>query len=200
MRRGKHSAGWNKSLVLILALALVITAVVGGVVAFMKANTGSVNNSFTSAFVSTQVNEEFDGNTKADVTVENTGTTRAYIRATIVVTWQSEDGSTVFGMPPVAGTDYVITQNNTDWVLGADGFWYYTKPVAADHETGNLIDSLMLGENANVPDGYSLHVEILSSGIQSIPDTTVEDMWSNDKTTVTVGTGDVLSITDTVTP
>ena len=191
MTHGKHSAGRNKALVLILALALVVTAVIGGVVATLIANTDTVENSFTSASVSTLVNESFDGTTKTNVTVTNTGSTRAYIRAAIVVTWQDASGN-VYGFAPVAGTDYVMTQTDTDWVLASDGFWYYTNPVLAGAETGNLIDRLVLVDNANVPEGYSLHVEILSSGIQSIPESTVTTHWSSGVSAI--GENDVLTI------
>ena len=40
------------------------------------------------------------------------------------------------------------------------------------------------------PDGYFLNVEIIGSGIQSVPDSVVESVWSNEKVDVKVETKD----------
>ena len=78
---------------------------------------------------------------------------------------------------PVAGTsendgDYriIYTDYSADaspkWVEGADGFYYWTAPVAPKGATDNLIESVEPKGN-NAPEGYSLCVEILGSAVQA---------------------------------
>ena len=76
------------------------------------------------------------------------------------------------------GTDYSITfAKNTNWIRGADGYYYYKLPVDPQVSTGVLIEECKLQNNASVPDGYHLSVEIVASAIQSAPDSVVQSMW-----------------------
>lgn len=85
------------------------------------------------------------------------------------------------------GTDYSITlAENTKWIQGADGYYYYQLPVAPQGSTGVLIEECELLKNASVPDGYHLSVEIVASAIQSAPDSVVQSMWH-----VTVANGEI---------
>ena len=158
-----RSGKWRKPTVLLVS-ALLIGCV--------------VTNTFQPTNVSTQVVETLENGVKKDVKIKNTGSTAAFIRAAVVVTWQSADGK-VYGRAPVADTDYTIMFNQTDWKLADDGFWYYKSAVDAGETTGNLIDSCALAGGATVPDGYTLHVEILGSGVQSVPEGVVCDVWSS---------------------
>ena len=98
--------------------------------------------------------------------IQNTGDINAMIRASIVVTWKNADGE-IYGRAPVAGTDYEMVLDLTNgWSKSSDGFYYWNKPVAPDAFTGVLITSCTAIES-NVPDGYSLNVEIIASGIQA---------------------------------
>ena len=130
--------------------------------------------------------------------VKNTGDTTAFIRAAINVTWMkdAEAGTkynagdqTVSAKVPVKDTDYSITfAKNTNWIQGADGYYYYKLPVAPQGSTEVLIEECKLLENASVPDGYHLSVEIVASAIQSAPDSVVQSMWH-----VTVEDGKITS-------
>ena len=66
---------------------------------------------------------------------------------------------------------------NSGWLRGADGYWYYTIPVAPGASTGALIDECELMPGAEVPEGYHLAVEIISSAIQSSPAAVVQGKW-----------------------
>lgn len=159
-------------------LILAVVLAIGGTLAYIIANTVSVENKFTPGEVRCEVVEQFEEphKVKSDVKIKNTGNTAAYIRATYVVTWQKENG-TVNGKMPVAGTDYTIEfAENSGWEKIGD-YWYYTSPVAAGGETGVLIASCKLAEGAAVPTGYHLSVEIIASAIQSEPDTVVAEKW-----------------------
>lgn len=177
-RRQKAKRVGSGFVLLILAVVLAI----GGTLAYIIANTVSVENKFTPGEVRCEVLEDFDKITnfdkitKSNVRIKNTGNTAAYIRATYVVTWQKEDG-TVNGKMPVVGTDYTIVfAENSGWKLIGD-YWYYTSPVAAGGETGVLIASCKLAEGAAVPTGYHLSVEIIASAIQSEPASVVAEKW-----------------------
>ena len=176
----------GKSIALLVSLVLIIGVIVGGAIAFLMDTTGPVNNQFTPSKVTTEVVEDItsDPTKKQDVKIQNTGDTEAWIRAAVVVTWQDKDGN-VYGKAPVEGSDkdYTIFYNiRSDvkadcWVEGNDGFYYWTSPVAANGQTGDLIKSCTY--KANAPDGYSLTVEIIGSGIQSKPANVFNTEWAS---------------------
>lgn len=166
----------KRTVVLLVSLLVLVGAAVGGTLAWMTAQTDPVVNKFEPANVSTEVKENFDGTTKSNVYIENTGNVDAYIRAAVVITWQDAKGN-VYGTVPVKGTDYTITDpSNTSWVTGDDGFYYHKSPVKAGESTGVLIEKCEAVEG-KAPDGYTLHVEILGSGIQSLPCTAFNKAW-----------------------
>ncbi len=171
----------NKSKLLIISVIILMLAIVSTVtIAFIIDKTEPVNNTFNYATVSCKVNEEsFDGNVKKNVTIENTGEVESYIRAKVVVTWMSEDGTKVTAAKPQENTDYTILySNNQNWQLGSDGYWYYTLPVNIGNSTDTLIESSSLIETANVPNGFYLSVEIVGSAIQSTPVSAVTEKWN----------------------
>lgn len=199
----------KRAVALLVSLVVGLTAAVGVTLAYIFTNTDALENIFTTAQVSCAVVEKLDGvqqngvtasrpsgfDIKSDVKIQNTGNTDAYIRVAVVVTWKSlTDNSTVLAQKPVEGTDYTVSWNlsSTGWVLGADGYYYYTSDVVPNGCTVNLINSCT-PVPANVPDGYFLSVEIVASAIQSAPDSVVGN-WSNEKVTVT-GDDGTLTVT-----
>lgn len=174
----------TKPTALLVSLLLILSVTVGGTLAFLLTRSGPVENTFTPSTVTTSVVEDFDGNVKKEVQIKNTGDTAAYIRAAVIITWQDGDGN-VYGQKPAEGTDYTITWFDDDvdtandyWKQAADGFYYWTKPVAATDSTGYLImECKPVADKA--PAGYSLCVEILGSGIQSQPTTVVTTEWDS---------------------
>ena len=180
----------KKSVALLVSLVLVLGAAVGGTIAWMFDQTEAVTNTFTVATVSTDVEEDTTGGVKSNVKIKNTGDIPAYIRATVVVTWQDEDGN-VYGKAPEERTDYRISYNTSDqadpvgkWTKAADGFWYWSKPVAAKALTGELITRCEPVEG-KTPEGYGLNVEIIGSGIQAMPADAVKEAWASGVSGVT---------------
>lgn len=177
---------------LLVSLLLVLGVAVGGTVAFLSTRTDSKENTFTPSKVTCEVTETFNNNVKSQVAVKNTGDTTAFIRAAINVTWMSNQDAanqTVSAKVPVKDKDYSITfAKNTNWIQGADGYYYYKQPVDPQGSTGVLIEECKLQENASVPDGYHLSVEIVASAIQSAPYSVVQSMWH-----VTVEDGKITS-------
>jgi hypothetical protein len=175
----------GRTIALLASLLLLICVTIGGTFAFLMDTTGPLQNLFNPAKVTTEVAETRSGTTKSNVYITNTGDTEAWIRAAVVITWQNYKGE-VYGQKPVTnpecnhencGCDYKITWGS-GWLEGKDGFYYCTSPVAANGgKTGDLIDHCTY--KANAPDGYSLTVEIIGSGIQSEPERVFNDEWKS---------------------
>lgn len=157
----------QKKTLLIGSLALILAITIGGSIAYLLASTEEVSNTFTAATLTTEIDEEIDGNVKNNVKVINKGNIDAYIRAVVVITWQNEEGE-VWGTKPVEGMDYEITWTCDNWFKASDGFYYYKDPVAPGDSTKILFTGCQLKENVTPPNGYSLNVEIIGSGIQAL--------------------------------
>lgn len=169
----------TKQPVALVALLLLLCCTVAGTLAYLVTNTDPVTNTFTPASVSTEVKEDFDGITKSNVTIKNTGNIDAYIRATVVVNWASDkEVGVVSGTAPKEGTDYTIDWTMVNWVKVGD-YYYYTQKVAAKGETKQLFTDCKLKEGVTPPSGYHLQVTILADGIQAEPVHVVADVWKD---------------------
>ena len=185
MKFGKKAAhsGAKRSLVLVVSVLVLLLAVAGGTLAWLTAQ-DSVNNTFTPAHVTCTVEETFNGTEKTNVQIKNTSDIPAYIRAYIVVTWKDADGN-VYGKLPVANTDYTMTMGPNGWAQ-KDGYWYCNTAVASGANTPVLISNCEVKDNATIPDGYKLSVEIIAEAIQSSPAEAVGTAWG-----VTISEGSV---------
>lgn len=166
----------NKKIILLaVSLLLVMFAAIGGTVAYLIDSTGEVKNTFVPASVPPEVVENIEGNVKKDVAIKNTGNVDAYIRVKVVVTWKNEAGD-VYKEAPKAGTDYTWTIPVDAAWKELNGFWYYTKPVAAGESTANLFTDCKPLEG-KAPEGYSLSVDIHAQSVQAEPADVVEKTW-----------------------
>ena len=169
----------TKQPVALVALLVLLCCTVAGTLAYLVTSTNSVTNTFTPASVSTEVNEDFDGITKSNVTIKNTGNIDAYIRAAVVVNWADKDGNVYGGAVPEKGTDYTEPVLQDGWIKVGD-YYYYTSAVPADGFTGTLfapIKQLTTCKDTN----YGLQITILADGIQSEPVHVVADVWKDVK-------------------
>ena len=172
----------NKKVILLaVSLLLILSAAIGGTVAYLIDQTGSITNTFTPAKVTPGINENFENNVKNNVKITNTGDIPAYIRVKVVVTWKDAQDN-IYGAAPVLGTDYTWTMpENSKWFLKG-GFYYYSEPVAAQGTTEILFTGCELMDGVKAPEGYSLSVDIHAQAIQAEPTTAVISAWG-----VTVG-------------
>ena len=171
----KSGFRWKRSGILLAAVIVLLAGAVGGTWAFLVAQSEPVENNFTYAHVRCTIDEKFDGTTKSDVKIQNTGDIPAYIRARIVVTWKDTSGNV--SAVPVKNTDYTIAFNETDWTQQGD-YWYCKTAVNPDDFTPELITECKKTDNANAPkDYYDLSVEILADAIQSEPASAVTEAW-----------------------
>lgn len=179
----------NRIIALLLALCLVVSLTVA-VYAYLSATDGPVTNTFTpDVETNPSIDETFTDNVKTNVSV-NVGELdyAVYVRAAIVVTWQKTvtvDGVEqvhVYGQLPVAETDYSIdinAGNDKPWFQQGD-FYYYRQKVDSTEPNSNvstaaLINSVTEKADANKPDGYTLHVEIIAQTIQALGGTDADD-------------------------
>lgn len=184
----------KKMLLLLVSLVLALTLSISGTLAYLIDTSGPVQNTFNPSSVPPDVVEEFKGDVKKDVKIQNNGNIDAYIRAMIVVNWVSVDETTgnvtVYGgATPELGTDYTMTLNttgsNAKWTeKQADGYYYYKGVVGAKGSTNpsdtteNLINKAEVKQSLTVGDvTYQLSIEILAQSIQSEPATAVQDAW-----------------------
>ena len=164
-RNGSHAGRTAKSSALIIALALILVLAVGGTVAYIFTQTGPVINTFTPTEAKITVDEKISGNQKTEITVKNTSTgVPVYIRVALIANMIDEDGN-------VTGAATVPTfTRGENWILGDDGYYYYTEPVPVGESTGNLLQSSMkLDEN--------MQVVVLADAIQAEPTTAVTQAW-----------------------
>ena len=89
----------HKKTILAASLLAAALATTGVTLAFLTTSTEEVENVFSPTSVPIKVDETFDGKTKEDVRIQNTGTpengTDAYIRAAVVKNWLNADDNSV---------------------------------------------------------------------------------------------------------
>lgn len=172
-KRRKSRVRMNRATVLLMAILMLIGVVAGSTVAYLIDTTGQVANTFEYAKVSCEVTETFNGTTKSNVQVKNTGTTDAYIRATYVVNWLDKDGGIVASVP--AGYSYDLRINPNGKWKESGGYYYYPDPVAPNGSTEGSLLTCTVSYPPN-PE-YTLSVEILATAVQSQPASAVTDAW-----------------------
>ena len=168
MKRIFNGSGGRKT-ALILSLCLIFALAVGTTLAYLKANTSPVTNTFKAATSEIKIDEKLDGNQKASITVKNEGTATSYVRVKLVMNWVDKSGNVVSG-----GNLPEVTLNEPDWFM-KDGIYYYTKPVGPKDSTANLLKDPITQPNA--PEGCHLEVTVLAESIQAAPSKAVTDSW-----------------------
>lgn len=184
----------NYIYVLVAAVAVIIAGTAGATLAYLSHQSG-LTNQFQIAKVSTGIDEEFNGTTKSNVKVENTGDVPAYIRAAVIIGWEDAEGNPLIDEEaPKEDTDYTIEMNlnsssaEGEWVLASDGYYYYTMPVEGKDATDILIKECIdkkLDDHKKA--GKHLVVDIAAQSIQAEPAAAILDAW---------GTGSSGPVTD----
>lgn len=171
-RRSARRHG-GRPLALLLALILVVGAAAGGTVAWLTQTTQTENNNFSYGTVSCAINESFNGTTKSNVTVTNTGNTPAYIRAACIVNWVDAQGNIAANVP--ADYTYDLSIPGAGWTAGSDGYYYYNGVV---NPNGTTEGSLLTCTSSHPADGeYKLSVKVIASAVQAMPSAAVNEAW-----------------------
>lgn len=181
---GKHMESRKRiklSTVLVIAAALALVTAIGGTMAWLTTHSEGLTNTFTPADTKGTIVEDFgDKTTKKDVKIQNDSDVPVYVRVALVPTWtKAETVENVTKYVPVAepvtGTDVSIDGVNwdkfkpidSDWVQGNDGYYYYTKPLAAKDSDGSTTPNLFNVANAVPKDGYHMNLQVLLQMIQA---------------------------------
>lgn len=156
----------------LLIVILVIILPVGGVAAYLSAQTDAVTNTFTpETAVRPSIAETMTNNEKTNVSVDVGDPGYAvYVRAAVVITWKDAHGN-VLGKAPQDNA-YDIEYNDSEW-FEHDGFWY-CKSMVTSGESPVLIKRCnpLAG---HTPEGYGLNVEIVAQTIQALGTTDVDE-------------------------
>lgn len=170
MKRIFNGSGGRKA-ALILSLCLIFALAVGTTLAYLKANTSPVTNTFKAATSEIKIDENVENGEKSSIQVVNTGTAVSYVRVKLVMNWVDGNGKVVSG-----GKLPEVTLNKSDWFV-QDDIYYYTKPIGPKDSTANLLkDPIKQPEGA--PEGCHLEVTVLAESIQAAPSTAVEGAWA----------------------
>ena len=181
MYHSKNRKGINKIGLVLVSLLLIAVAAIGATLAYLFTKTDPVKNTFQPANMSCKVTEEFNGTTKKDVNVTNTGDTAAYIRVKLVTYRVNAKGEHIGGSAAIPECT-----PGSGWVL-YDGYYYYTKPVEpGDSPEANLIDEISLKDHYDDADGGKQVIEVMAEAIQSEPKEAAGTAWG-----VTISDGGV---------
>lgn len=162
----------KKTGALFLSLLLIVVVAAGGTLAWLSAKTDEVENTFIPGEVTTEVTEEFDGTTKSEVNVINTGNVDAYVRVKLVTYRVNDKGEHIGGEAEIPNFNL-----GSGWVQFG-GYYYYTQPVEAGKTAPN-----MLGEGGitlkeyDDPDGGKQVIEVMAEAIQSVPAEAAGEAW-----------------------
>ena len=171
-----HKRGGVALLLVLMGLLLVS---IGTISALFIKQTETIENEFTAKPANILILEEFDGDVKSNVAIQNTSEIPVYIRVALVPNWEDVDGN-IMGIS-ASMSDFTLTgYPGTGWVLGTDGYWYYTSPVTKGGQTSNLFDTAVV----NAADhGYNMNLKVLAQCIQADGESSngerpVEQVWS----------------------
>ncbi len=164
----------RKPAILLIVIAALTLIAVGVTVAYIAFKTELLTNEFEPAAVACRVEGKFEDGVKSEVKIRNVGNATAYIRVALVVNFVNDKNGTILPQTPVEGQDYTIELDTTNWLKGADGYYYYTKPVSIEAVTTTLISEV---RSLDSPEGTSVSFKILASAVQSDPPKAVEQAW-----------------------
>ena len=157
---------------MVIATVLLLALAIGGTLAWLSTKDGPITNTFTPSKVTCEVTENFNGVTKSNVNVTNTGDTDAYIRVKLVTYRTNDQGQHIGGTASLPR--FTLGRN---WVLH-DGYYYYTLPVApgGSPET-SLTESMTLTDSYTDADGGKQAIDVMAEAIQSVPEAAVKAAW-----------------------
>jgi predicted ribosomally synthesized peptide with SipW-like signal peptide len=179
MARGGKNPKENRRLSVIPFLAFLFTSILllsaasGGTLAWLTAQDEPVVNEFTPAAVDVKITEKVENNVKSSITIQNVSAERnipVYIRVSLVANWVDANDKVL----PEAFDLSTYIDTSGGWFLGADGYYYYSQPVAVGDSTGELLKATI--SLASRADGSRLEVTALAQAVQATK-AAVEDAW-----------------------
>lgn len=167
--------------------SIVALILVGATLAYLFSVGKSIVNTFTPGSVDVEVDESYNGTTKSEIKLKNTGKSNAYLRMAITSYYKTSatiDGVEYEGVLGSKLPTLPVITLNKNWVKYGD-YYYYTLPVAPGDSTtdifndsfaGITLDSIVEGEGeAQIT--YNQVVEVFAEAIQSAPAKAVQEAW-----------------------
>ena len=166
----------KKILALVLVICLAMAIGVGATLAYFTAD-DTAKNEFTVGNVKIDLTEpKWDENGSKDApqvypgealakdpTVKNIGANPCFLRIQV----EGLDCLDEAGMITYR-TDYVDGALGTDWVLHTDGYFYYTKVLAAGETTDALFDQIVIPAGLENGDGESkFDIDVTAYAVQA---------------------------------
>lgn len=164
----------NRPKLLVLSLAaLLLVGGIGIVLAYIFTSTEPVDNVFLPSKVTIKIEEKFDGDAKEDVTVKNIGDTDIYVRVKLIsYRVKVADGA----IKRIGGMATVPNFTPINGWFAKDGYYYYPLPLAPGATAPVLVEKIEL-LSYNDADGGKQVIEVHGEGIQSVPTSTVIEVW-----------------------
>ena len=159
----------KKSLLLLIAVAVIFTAAIGGTVAYLVTSTPAVTNVFEPATTGVEVTDKIENGFKKNVVITNKSTIPVYLRVAVIANWVNDDEQIV-----APWSDYGnLGVDTSKWTL-KNGYYYYKGTVAAN---GNVT----LFEKYEQPEppvaGAHLEMDVIAQIIQAEPTDAVTEAW-----------------------
>lgn len=172
---------------LLLAAAVLLTFLAAVITAWLPAlELPGEKNRLQYEGRGSRIQEEFDGVSRSNVAITNTGDTDAFFRAAVIITWRDGEGN-LCRETPAEGVDYEIVFGDR-WV-SAGGYYYWQGAVPPGKSTGNLIESCTpLREKCTETGVYTLSVEVLADAVQCFPDSAAAKAWGEQAAALVGGT------------
>lgn len=177
----------KKRWIVISAVLLLFVSIsaIGLITAYLQQE-NRLDNIFEVGRITLNIEETFADNVKTDVRVQNTGNVEAYVRATVLFSWQDKAGNLVLGTPE-EGVDYTISWGDltTDWLK--QGNYYYCKSAISPGANSAVL--IANCTQISYTDSRCLVVDIVGQGVQAKKEA-VEEAWSG----MTVNEAGILSV------
>ena len=175
-----------KPFLIAFCVCILACAAVSGSLAWLISAPGPVVNEFIPGEVTIQVDETFDGTTKSNVRIKNTGNVPAYIRVALVPAWVDDEGNIAAKHASLDDCNITLGDDfNQFWFEGTDGFYYCKTFINPDKSTPILIKSCTVKDGEHE---YDFELQVIASAVQSLPTSTVGEVWP-----VVVGTDGTLA-------
>lgn len=128
---------------LIVAIALILVTYTNGISAYFTTYTEAMGGYIVHVGDDTDIYEQFSNWTKRVTVVSGADAQPLYVRARAF-----------------AGDEYTLLYSGTDWTLGEDGYFYYSKILYPGEETKELLIRIEDIPEDAVP-GDSFNVEVI---------------------------------------
>lgn len=154
----------RKLLVLLTAVALLLTFAVSGTVAYLVVGPQEVENTFTPVQVNTRIVETFEKGSKSSIMVQNGDTAKdipVYVRVAVVGNWVDAEGK-------IVGPWSLGSYNTANWTKSGE-FYYYNSILPVGKVTEDLLtgNGIREADYSDAPEGTHLVVTVVQQAIQA---------------------------------